>query len=363
MYDVSAGFLEAMMRSHVTDVVCSVDGVLLRPTEGSVSVDANRAIRRTFSATFYDDTGTLIPNGIEGLLAPYGNEVSLFRGIKVGSAFEYVPLGVFLITDTEVSEDQNGVTISVSGSDRSQRVARARLSSVYSIPNNKNLKSAITDYIRNRWIDASIDLDDTTITVPAVAYDPGDSSDPWRDVYEMARSNGLDLYADVDGVFRWRPLPSATSTPIITYDEASSPVLLSINKSQSMTNVYNGVIVISENSQLAFPLRAERWIDNPNSPLYRYGPFGQVPYYKYVNTVYTQAQVEAAADAAVATMLGASEKLQWTQLVNPAHDVYDMVGIKRSNVNVDASYMIESLEIPLAPDQGMSATAKERLIT
>jgi hypothetical protein len=51
--------------------------------------------------------------------------------------------------------------------------------------------------------------------------------------------------------------------------------------------------------------------------------------------------------------------VSWAQVQNPAHDGYDVIGITRPEVGVDARYIIESLSIPLAGGT-MTGSARTR---
>ena len=59
-------------------------------------------------------------------------------------------------------------------------------------------------------------------------------------------------------------------------------------------------------------------------------------------------------------VIGASERITWDSIVNPAHDVYDIVKIVRSPSGVNATLMIDAITIPLSPQQTMNAVGRTR---
>lgn len=87
MYPVSDRFLEALKSSH--DIVTRVEVYdkgqkvrTLQVQDGSVEVDGRADFRRRMSCTVVDDGTDLNPGEAESLLAPYGNEVKLYRGLQ-----------------------------------------------------------------------------------------------------------------------------------------------------------------------------------------------------------------------------------------------------------------------------------------
>lgn len=62
------------------------DGAVVRTlavVRGSVDADRSGRILRRFDAVVTDPTGELTPAGIRDLLAPFGTELRLYRGVRV----------------------------------------------------------------------------------------------------------------------------------------------------------------------------------------------------------------------------------------------------------------------------------------
>ena len=77
-------------------------------------------------------------------------------------------------------------------------------------------------------------------------------------------------------------------------------------------------------------------------------------------TVLTVAEATEAAHAELKKVIGASEKITWDQIVNPAHDVYDLIKITRSPIGVDKILVIDAISIPLAATSTMNAVGRTR---
>ena len=54
--------------------------------------------------------------------------------------------------------------------------------------------------------------------------------------------------------------------------------------------------------------------------------------------------------------------MEWGQIVNPSHDVLDVIRLRRQERNLDFVLLIDRLQIPLAPSGEMSAVARSQEI-
>lgn len=369
MWPVSEAFRAAVRQSHrvVVSAGAYVDDSLiadLYPVDGRVSIDSRRAVRRTLSMSLVDEDGSLVPGpgGTTGVLSPFGTEIKVFRGVQfTDGTQEIVPLGVFVITSVDITEDESGRQIKVEGSDRSIRIQRARFTDPYQIASGTAVETVIADLLRSRWADVAVDFPATGATVGARVLAAGSDTDPWKAAVEIAEAAGFDLAFDADGVVRMRTIPDPTETDADeTYADGSDAVLLDVARGFDTGNTYNGVIASSEASDVEPPVRAEAWDENPDSPTYRYGPFGQVPRFYVSSFIRDSAQAATAAAAQLQRELGRSEAVEWSQIVNPAHDVLDVVRLSRPALTLDAVLVIDRLDVPLGASGQMKAVARVR---
>jgi hypothetical protein len=119
------------------------------------------------------------------------------------------------------------------------------------------------------------------------------------------------------------------------------------------------VIFTGEGTNLAIGIIGEAWDMNPASPTYR-PTYGDQPVFRSSPTILTTEEAYAAAAAELRKVIGATEKIEWGQIVNPAHDVFDLVSIVRGPSKVNATLMLDALTIPLEPSQTMTAIARSR---
>lgn len=369
MWPVSEEFRAAVRASHrvVVQAAAYVDDAWvadLYPTGGSVSIDSRRAVRRTLSMSLVDEDGSLVPgpNGTTGVLSPFGTEIKVWRGVQyTDGTEEIVPLGVFVLTGVTVTSSDAGTQISLEGSDRSLRIQRARLTDPYQITSGTAVETVVADLLRSRWADVQVAFPATGATVGARVLGAGADSDPWKAAVEIAEAAGFDLAFDADGVVRMRTIPDPTETdPDETYDDGTDAVLLDVARGFDTGNTYNGVIASSEASDVDTPVRAEAWDEDVNSPTYRYGAFGQVPKFYTSSLIRDATQAATAAAAQLQRELGRSEAVEWSQIVNPAHDVLDVVRLTRPAVTLDAVLLIDRLDVPLDVGGQMRAVARVR---
>jgi len=367
MWPVTDAFKAALTQSHEkaqrVEVLQGgeVKAVLAVVVDGSVKVARGDAIRRSVDLTLVDETGDLTPRTARDLLAPRGTELRVWRGIVLPGGPELVPLGTFRISKPSVSLRKGGLVVSVRGYDRMKAIQRARFWTPYTIASNTNVASAIQSLATSRMANLSFNLAATVRTTPLLVFAKGD--DPAKALIDLADSAGQELFFDPMGVLTTRQVVDpATQPPVWTYIAGEEAILLDAEKSLDEEYTYNGVIVEGENAQIT--VRAEAWDTNSASPTY-YDPanptastYGPVPYFQTSSFFTAQAQAQATADARLLLVKGMLERVRFSAVVNPAHDVGDVVRVTRPPV-ADALYSLESLTVPVRSGV-LEATARAR---
>ena len=370
MYPVSDAFLSSVRKSHISHVKIEIYDMAnneiistAQPISGEVTIDSRRDIRRQCSIEFIDKDGTLVPtNNRSAVLLPYNREIKIYRGVQFGDGTEeLVPLGVFILTTVEVTDTPEGVKITVQGSDRSLRVIRAKFTSHdFYIADATAKETAIKNILQDRF-PAVQTIFPVTNQVTDIIYPTIDqSSNPWKECLKIAESAGMDLYFDENGTARMRPIPDPDSgLPLVTYEDNAESVLTSLSRSLSSDESFNHVIFTGEGTNLSIGVLGEAKDLNPASPTY-IETYGSVPLFKSSPFILTVGEANEAAIAELRKVIGALEKISWEQVVNPAHDVYDLVKITRTPSGVDATLMLDSITIPLSPQNTMNAIGRSR---
>ena len=449
MYPTSAAFKEAVRTSHVAVIKAEVwDGttkvLTLEPIDGQVEIDARRNVRRTCSVTVIapdptqeldrpgstygalaveyatyadlaaaaptygalygtvDDAVTvevdagIVPENAFSALAPYGNELRLWRGIRVekeivpnyadlaadyatyadlAAAYntygeleqgvtettvdELVPLGVFLITDVDVTAGPQGAQVTVVGSDRSLRISRARWYEPYTVTTGTVTETAIQTLLEDRWDDVEVDFTTTGDTVNRAVFGLETDNDPWKDAQKLAQASGAELYFDGDGIARLIPVRDYDeATPDAVYLENDEAMVLSLTRRLTSERTYNGVIAQGEGSESSATFRGAAWDEDPDSPTYRYGKFGEVPMFYSSPLLRSDNMALKAAESILEKKKGVVETVDWTQIVDPSLDVGDVVQVVNADAKVDRLMVLDRLTIPLAAAGTMQAVAR-----
>lgn len=323
-------------------------------TAGSVTVDSSAAIRRRCTLTVVDPDGTLAPSEPTDALAPYGNEVKLYRGVE-GDLAE---LGVFRIEQAEVA-DAGAVTIALTGFDRSGTVQEARFENAYTVAEGTNYGTAIQALITDRLPSVTFNFVSTTRTTPLLTFEEG--ADPWEAAQNMAASIGMDLFFDAAGVCVLRPEPDPLSGAVVaTFVEGVNSVVVAVNNNLTAKPAYNKFIVTGETMDGTPPVRAEAFDNNPASPTYYFGTFGKRPRFFRSQFITSQAQAQETADAFLRRELGGSEQVTFSAVPNPALDAGHVVQAVRSRIGVDTIAVIESLRMPLDAASFMTVVTRKR---
>lgn len=363
----SAAFDVEVARSHRLATLVEVlsSGSLtysgLAITSGSVDVDGTASTRRTSKVTVSDPT--LVPADGYDLLAPYGNEIRLWRGVEYADgSTELLPLITAGIYEADTQGGDTLVT-ALDLYDRSRRISENRWTSPYVIAKGTNYADAIRDLVADRAPSTTFSFAVTTELTPLIVLGDETDGDPWEDAVKMATAIGMELYFDPYGtcVLEETPDPD-TSVADATYAEGAGATILDVGKKLTREGMYNGVVATGESTSNPSPYRYEVWDDNPASPTYYLGAFGRKPRFYSSPLIHSDAQAEAAARSILTKSLGASEVVDFGAIVQPAHEAYDVVEIAVANAAINDRYLIESFTIPLDAESPMTATTRARKV-
>jgi hypothetical protein len=366
-WPVSAAFTAAIGDSHRLATRCEVTtsaGAILDTLEildGSVTIEAGASIRRRCEVTLTDPTGALTPalGSSSSLIAPFGNELVLYRGVTFTDATtELVPLGVFGISTVTAEDTPGGYLLKIVGYDRAMRVARALLSDSYTIAAGTDYATAIQTLITSRVSGLTFQLAPTTATTPLIVLDAG--ADAWKVAHDMAAAIGHSLYFDQAGVCVLEPVPDPATAPIAaTYADGST--VLSLSRDTSNETTPNHIIVTGEATGLSTPVRGEAEDTDTSSPTYVSGNYGRVVEFVQSPLVTTNDQAADAANARLRASQGLAEQVTLDIIPNPSLDVGDVIQITRPRSGLNGErWTIQSLRIPLGVDQPMNLTARKR---
>lgn len=325
---------------------------------GTVTLDSNAAIRGRLDLEIMDDgTRNLIPAVPWDTLTPYGTEIRVARGIRYpdGTA-ETVALGVFRIRQVETEDTGDSLTVRIAGVDRWSRIEDARIEATTIIPGNTNVNDAIEMLVRPAHPEVELDLPPTTDKTPQIVLERGD--DRGTPIRELAVSVGREIYYDGAGTLVARPVAEATDPERWHLSEGAGGLLIQASREWDAERVYNKVIASGEPIDDTPPVCAQVWDDNPESPTYFYGPFGQRPRFYVSGMLTTEQQAVGAAAGILAKAIGTSQRISFGSIVNPALQPGTVARITRGRLKLDEKHVIDTVTIPLTATEPMTGTTR-----
>lgn len=367
MRDVSQAFIDTLTGSHkmfarAVVVTTFQDGISpsgyeIPIVDGDVRADASADIRSSLTLTTAGDPAGW-PNDTDDLLAPYGNEIWVERGVDFGNGVrEIVGLGYHRIDTTSQQRGPDG-ELTITASDRMAGIIDARLVQPVQFIAGQTLADAFDELVHDVYPSAEIvydfDADDSNFTTSHVAEE-----DRYGFLNDLARSRGKIMYWDYTGKLRVESPPDPT-TPVYQVASGSYGVLVEISRSLTRQGVYNAVVVNGESPTDQPPVQAIVYDDNPESPTYWNGPFGHVPRFYYSSFITTDAAALAAGESLLQQAIGLPYNIDFQSIVNPALEPYDPIRITapdRTDIHV-----IDSMTIPLSAARSMSGSTR-KLIT
>lgn len=325
--------------------------------DGNVRSDASGDVRS--SLDLVTDGSDMWPHEVTDLLAPYGNELFVERGVNYGNGtVEIVSLGYFRIDQTDQDDGPNGA-IRLSGSDRMAAIIDARLPFPVEFLAGTTVEEVFDQLVHEVYPDATIEFDfaagGSTFEATHVA-----DEDRFGFLRDVAKSRGKIMYWDYRGVLRVESPPDP-NTPVFTINSGRGGNMVRLSRTLSRQGVYNGVVARGEpQGDDQTPVTSLVVDNNPASPTYWNGRFGKIPRFFYSSFITTQAAATSAATSLLQQAIGLPYSIQLDAVPNPALEPYDALLIvmpDRSDVHV-----IDSITIPLVAEAIMSGTTR-KLIT
>lgn len=359
MRDVSDRFLETLRGSHTAVFRARVVSQFLTGTNpagteipitgGNVKFKADATIRATLDLT----TTAPWPRRASDLLAPYGNEIYVERGLAYGNGQrEFVGLGYFRIDTPEQDETPDG-EITITGQDRMAGIVDGRFLAPVQFAATLTNGQVVEQLIWGVYFFAGIiEWDDTAVRDDTVNRSVIAEDDRVGTLKEFLTSLGKVGYWDHRGIFVIKTPPSTLGDPVWTVDAGEQGVLVQMSRALTREGVYNAVVATGEASDTTAPARAVAYNLDTTSPTYWNGRFGKVPRFYSSPFITSDSQAASAAAALLRQQLGLPYQVELESIVNPALEPYDVLGVRypRSSRNRSLrteKHIVDEVTIPL----------------
>lgn len=367
MRSVSDSFLSTLRGSHKAIFrarVCSTFqtgtdpvGVEIPIISGDVTSSATTDIRSTLQLTTSEEW----PRLASDLLAPYGNEIYVERGIEFGNGLrEWVGLGYYRINNPEQEETPNG-PVDISASDRMAGIIDARFLYPRQFPSTATRGSVVNTLVREVYPSALTEWDDAGLRDGALGRTIVAERERFATLHDLVTSLGKIGYFDHRGIFVVRTANTVTGTPDWTVDAGAGGVLVKMSRAITREGIYNVVVASGEATDTRPPSFAAVADLSPTSPTRYGGRFGPVPRFYSSPFITTTAQARDAASVLLRKSLGLPYQVSLEAVPNPALEPDDVIRVRypsgplslRSEVHV-----IDTVTIPL--DVGTPVTLRTR---
>lgn len=362
---VSDAFLATVSGSHIAAfrarlITSYQEGTSPTGTEipvvgGDVTLDATADVRGTLELTT-DGTGW-DPRPGKSPIQCYGTEIYVERGVQIGGSITWVGQGYYKIQTVEQQEAPDG-NLTVEGSDRMQTIIDAELPSPRSYAATDTVETVVNDLVLELYPNATIDYD----------YDPSSdelgspqvtTEDRHGFLVDLATTRGKVIYWDYQGHLVIKDPPDPGS-PVYTVGAGHNGILISADRTITRENVYNAVVVTSDGSGTSDAPLAVAFDNNPLSPTYFFGTYGQVPLSFSSPLVKDYNAAAATATLLLTRSITLPQTATLTALSNPALEPLDVIRVEYgSESSPDITMSIDQLTIPLTVDEAWSATVHD----
>ena len=366
MRPVSEAFLRTVRGSHTMTARARVvapgqTGVNPTGTEvpilgGDVHLDGRADVRSTLQLI---TEGSLWPVRADGLLAPYGNELFVERGIKYGNGTtEWVSLGYHRI-DTPEQDDAPDGPIVIQAQDRMSGIVDGRLTQPIQFPATMTFGAITAQLVTDIYPSATIEWDDLAVRDRQVGRATIAEQDRYRYLRDLWDSLGKTACWDHRGILVIKSPPDVSS-PVAEISHGQGGVLVSLSRRLAREGVYNAVVASAEAADVESPVRAVAVDNNPASPTYWHGNFGKVPRFYSSPLLTTLPQAQAAAASMLARQLGLPYAVDFGVVPNPALEPDDPVRVRYPGRN--EVHVIDRLTVPLTAEGVMTASTREQTV-
>ena len=277
--------------------------------QGSVSATLTSRVARVCSLSV---DRTLFPATPAGLLAPFGNYLKIYSGIRGWGGPDYV-WQVFEGRINDITMTSDG-TVSLTAVDRAGDIQDAYFGHPFQSEAGTLIGQQYRTLILGALPDATFGAFDgnAEITTPALTWE----NDRASACDSLAATGNMFWYPLANGDFVLRQVAwTAAATPVAVLTDGVGGVLFDWSVGYSRTNVANGIIVNGELTDGSAPVYGTAYDIDPTSPTYINGKYGQKTQFYAVQGAATAGQATTLANAYLKTSKALTDT--WTAQMSP----------------------------------------------
>lgn len=333
----------------------------VRSDLGSLAINGDSPIRRSFRLTLDNSLGEFIFG--ENNLIWLDKRIKMFVGLQKWSGeIEYVPMGLFLLTEPEDAHSLDGKPTTINAVDKAYLMTDKRGKFINETIIQKGVR--ITDAIRTIATgigETMFNFDNVTDTLPyELTYSGTDNR--WNAIQELATLAKCTIFYDVYGYLTLKKvdLNKFENEPITwsyVYGDPRERLYAGNVRKLNDSNLYNDIVVLGGSSDIAVA-RYRLTIDEKNS-LWKNHPYSiqkiGISTYFHNNgnpdpLISTSDEAKYRAKFEMMNRLGFVEDVQLALSPNYLHDADDIVFVKDLENGIEGSkYRVKSISLPLSP--------------
>lgn len=324
---------------------------------GDVQMNATAEVQRTLELT--TDGNRMWPRFNDSLLAPYGNEIFVRRGVDLGASGPFwVPLGIFRI-DTPEQDDSPDGPIRLSCPDRMSGIIDSKLLEPRIFESNTAVSAVFDNLVQEIYPDAVIIFDDDSGS-SALGRDLVVERNRYEALRDLADGLGKILFWDGQGILRINSAPDPSEF-VWEVNAGFQGVQIQASRRATRVGTFNAVVASGEGGDTVDPVRGVAVDANPLSPTFFGGRFGRVPHFFESPLITTPVQAVNAATAILRRNLGMHYNVDFRAVVNPSLIPYDPIRVRYEDGNREL-HIMEKLTIPLDAETPMSGSTREQTL-
>ena len=299
------------------------------------------------------------PRRASDLLAPFGNEIWVRRGVDLGPSVDplWFPLGYFRI-DTPEQPGSPHMPIRLTCTDRMAGIIEGELLAPREFAASRTYQSVFDELVQEIYPLAVVIFDDHGSE--ALGRTVVAEQSRYRILRDLADSLGKRMYWDEQGFMRVEAAPDPAS-PVWDVFAGDGGVLIELDRAATRVGVFNAVVAIGEAADDDDPVRALAVDANPLSPTFFGGRFGRVPFFYASPLLTTAGQAAVAAASKLRRLIGLPYQVDFRSIVNPALRPYQPIRTRDRDGNREL-HIVETLTIPLTAGVAMTATTREQAL-
>ena len=312
---------------------------------GTLSATLNSRVTRELQMSVPYDMYPVEPTD---LLAPFGNELRAYRGVRLGDGSDVYTWQVFRGRIRQVRQYSTG-NVTLTCTDRAADVTDNQFVTPQNSQQSNTVFAEFQRLVADAVSNATFGASDTfTGLVQPLTWELDRSAA----LDEMARSVGAVWYCLANGDFVLRRYPwTQASTPVLTLTDAPGGTINYWEALRDRNSIYNVVTVTGERLNGDAPVFGTAADTNPASPTYVDGGFGVRSLLDRLQTVSTPGGAVGAAQERLAVSVAPIEAFQMRLVPDASLELGDVVTLNIEGR--EATQVVSALSMPLGVDGDM----------